>query len=553
LSEIARPASASTARSFERFADLAVASHRNAVAVLIVAALLAFLPGFFQLPPLDRDEPRYAQATSQMRETGNYLDIRFQDQPRHLQPAGTYWLQSLAVELSGYGAKAPIWVYRIPSLLGAITSVVLTYWVALAITSPAGAFIAALFMTASILLGFEARIAKTDAMLLACTLGAMGFLARAYLAKAVTTAGAMLFWTAMAAGVLIKGPLIVLVIGSTALALCAWDRSAAWLKALRPGTGIFLFLLLILPWFIAIGVMSEGKFFQTAVGKSFLGKVTTGEQGHGAPPGYYLLLFSVTFFPAAGVAALALPWTWRNRVARPVRFCLAWIVPTWVVFELVVTKLPHYVLPTYPAIAILTAMAVLAGKRPSRAYFAVILLAFTVYAALGHVLLYLSEASFSPAAAVVSAAGVAAAAWGFGFLHERPVSFAMAIALPAIVLHFAAYGLILPKLNNVWMAPRLADAIKRNAACAAPAVAAVGYHEPSLVFLVGTKTLLAGESQGADFLAAGGCRVVLVADRNEAEFRTALARHNRAPVLRERVDGINMGRVRRESIGIYTP
>ena len=166
-------------------------------------------------------------------------------------------------------------MYRIPSLLGAIASVVLTYWVALAITSPAGAFIAALFMTASILLGFEARIAKTDAMLLACTLSAMGFLARAYLAKAVTTAGAMLFWTAMAAGVLIKGPLIVLVIGSTALALCAVGSLRRVAEGAASAAREFsCSCSSILPWFIAIGVMSEGKFFQTAVGKSFLGKVT---------------------------------------------------------------------------------------------------------------------------------------------------------------------------------------------------------------------------------------------------------------------------------------
>ena len=55
------------------------------------------MPGQASLPPLDRDELRYTQATTQMFETGNFIDIRFQDQPRYLQPAGIYWLQAASV------------------------------------------------------------------------------------------------------------------------------------------------------------------------------------------------------------------------------------------------------------------------------------------------------------------------------------------------------------------------------------------------------------------------------------------------------------------------
>ena len=78
--------------------DFAVASHARAVAVLVVAALLAFLPGFFQIPPIDRDEARFAQATKQMLETGEYVDIRFQDEVRYKKPVGIYWLQAAVVK-----------------------------------------------------------------------------------------------------------------------------------------------------------------------------------------------------------------------------------------------------------------------------------------------------------------------------------------------------------------------------------------------------------------------------------------------------------------------
>ena len=78
--------------------DYAVSSHARAIAVLVVAALLAFLPGFFQIPPLDRDEARFAQATKQMLETGEYVDIRFQDEVRYKKPVGIYWLQAAVVK-----------------------------------------------------------------------------------------------------------------------------------------------------------------------------------------------------------------------------------------------------------------------------------------------------------------------------------------------------------------------------------------------------------------------------------------------------------------------
>ncbi len=78
------------------------------------------------------------------------------------------------------------------------------------------------------------------------------------------------------------------------------------------------------------------------------------QESHGAPPGAYLLLFWVTFWPGAPLAGMAAPAVWRARREPGAQFLLAWLVPSWIVFELVLTKLPHYVLPLYPAIAILT-------------------------------------------------------------------------------------------------------------------------------------------------------------------------------------------------------
>src|SRR5689334_13695624 len=345
--------------------DYAVSSHARAVAVLVLASLLAFLPGFFQIPPTDRDEARFAQATKQMMETGEYVDIRFQDEVRYKKPVGIYWLQAgvvkVAAALGMRSAQRTIWVYRIPSLIGAIGAVLLTYWAALSFVSRRAALLAGLMMATSILLGVEARLVKTDAMLLLTTVAAMGAMARIYLGErrhAADLAGWTLpsiFWTALAAGILIKGPLILMFVGLTVLALAVTDRSIRWLMGLRPVAGVLWLCLLALPWFLAIVSRSGSNFFAESVGHDLMSKVVSVQEAHGAPPGAYFALFWVTFWPGSTLAAMAVPSIWVARREKGAKFLLGWIVPAWIVLELVVTKLPHYVLALYPAIAILMA------------------------------------------------------------------------------------------------------------------------------------------------------------------------------------------------------
>ena len=114
-----------------RLIDLVTASHVRAVAFLLLCSALLYLPGFFSIPPVDRDEARFAQATKQMVESSDFVDIRFQDDVRYKKPVGIYWMQAAAVKTaSALGlprAQLRIWIYRIPSLIGATGAVLLTY------------------------------------------------------------------------------------------------------------------------------------------------------------------------------------------------------------------------------------------------------------------------------------------------------------------------------------------------------------------------------------------------------------------------------------------
>src|SRR5947208_2884061 len=359
---------ANPANRLVRLIDLVTASHARAVAFLLVCGLLLFLPGFFNIPPIDRDEARFAQATKQMVESGDFVDIRFQDDVRYKKPVGVYWLQSAVVEGAAKvglpRAQLRIWLYRVPSLIGAIGAVLLTYWTALAFVTRRGAALAALMMCSCVVLGAEARLAKTDAMLLFTVVAAMGAMARIYLSwqrgedpAHPSWSAPAIFWTALAGGILLKGPLILMFVGLTIVTLAILDRSAAWLWRMRPVWGLMWTLVLVLPWFVAIFWRAGEAFFSNSLGGDMLRKLGA-PASHGAPPGLHLLLFWVTFWPGAARAGMAAPAAWRARRGPGAQYLLAWLVPSWIVFELVLTKLPHYVLPLYPAIAILTVGAI---------------------------------------------------------------------------------------------------------------------------------------------------------------------------------------------------
>ena len=146
-------------RGLGAIVDFATSSHTRAVTLLVLVVLLTLIPGFFKVPPTDRDEARFAQATKQMVETGDYIDIRFQDEVRYKKPVGIYWLQAAAVKtaeaLGVERAPTKIWIYRLPSLAGALGAVLLTYWAGLAFVSRRAAWLAALMLATCVLVNVE--------------------------------------------------------------------------------------------------------------------------------------------------------------------------------------------------------------------------------------------------------------------------------------------------------------------------------------------------------------------------------------------------------------
>ncbi|MFT3728170.1 MAG: glycosyltransferase family 39 protein [Terricaulis sp.] len=507
--------------------------------MLALVSLALFLPGFTSLPPTDRDESRYVVTSNRMIDTGDIVDLRFQDQPRYLQPAGIYWLQAISASAFGGAQHDRIWAYRIPSLLGALAAVLMTGWLGVYFFGRQAGIAAALLLATCFSLNFEARIAKIDATLLATITAAQLALMRAYLEPKVGRWTSAAFWAATGVGLLVKGPLVILVSGTTIAALLVWDRKARWLMNLRPQWGPLLTLAIALPWFIAIGVITDGAFYKRSLMKNFLGKVGTSEQGHKGPPGYHLALFIAAMWPASLLALRAVGFAWRERATPAIRFLLCWLVPSWIVFELVATKLPHYVLPTYPAIALIAAAALFAPQVENKtrswvfAFVSLIWLAVSaVVAGLGPALLVREQHVFSFVATSLAVVAFAAACAALYFLwRKRFAATVAAMTVSALIVWTNMFGVVAPKLSGVWLSPRINAEARAIAPCPGARLITTPYSEPSLVFLYGwNRTVLSpdGATAAADFAAQAQCNVAAIGAADRATFLSGMAQRGLA-------------------------
>jgi len=518
--------------------------------LLILLCLALYVPGLSVLPPIDRDESRFAQASKQMIESGDYIRIQFQGESRAKKPAGIYWLQVAAAKLTG--RPDAIWSYRLPSVLGATLAVLFTFGFGHRLTDRRTALFGAGLLASCFLLVSEAHQAKTDAVQLATVVAAQGALGLFYLRRGERPGWgpAMTFWLAQAAGILIKGPVVPMISLLTVVSLCIADRSAAWLKGLRPLPGLILVAVIVAPWAWAISHATQGQFIGTAVKTDLLPKLLGAQENHGAAPGTYLMLMLATLWPASLLVVPALPGAWTARRDAATRFLLAWIIPNWVMFEAIPTKLPHYILPVYPALALLAGLW-LTGPAAAKTWHKVLALLWCLIGtALGGAVLAAPKLlkldpmwELIPLSVLILIAGWAPAV---ALWRNRPRQAAALAVAAAVIVFGTLFALVAPRLSPLWISTRIAAAVPADAP-----LTASGFHEPSLVFLHGTETLLTDGPAAADFLLTtpGAWAAIEVAAQEGFEARLAAA--GREAEAAEQIDGFNYSRGRPAHITLW--
>ena len=481
-------------------------------ALVALIALLSAQFGAARVPVMDGDEARFAQATRQMVETGDFVRIRLQGEERNRKPIGVHWAQAASVFVMSplTDSDNDIWPYRLPSALGLVLAALATMWAGRTLLTERAALFGAGLFAAGMLAGFEGMTATTDALLLGLITVMMAAVARLRtMPDERRVVGskelAALFWIALGLSVLVKGPVAPLVAALTLLTLGLWERRWTWMRPLIWWPGPLLAALIVAPWFIAISVETSGRFFFDMMFGDIGPKLVSGDDGHFALPGYHLFLLPFLIFPATYALPAAARLAWETMRAPRVdkahanlRFLIAWAAPTLIFFELASTKLPHYVLPAYPAIALLcgAGLTAMLGRQWRTAHPAGVVLfavAGLVIVALTATLATTMPGDFGAdlrraiSAALVGVGAVAAAFTALMML-KRPAAKAAVLVACALVLSFSLRDRIWPEARELNVSSETLAALTR--ARLTPTddrpLWVVGYDEPSLVFMTRT-------------------------------------------------------------------
>ena len=593
------------------------------------AAALVYLIGNARVGLWDRDEPRYAQTSRQMLQSGDWVVPRFLDTVRTAKPAGIYWCQATAMALLGDTAYAA----RLPSVIALLaTTLLLARFVAHVAGRRSGGWRrgcwCAFVLASSGLSIAAAKMSLTDGVLLLFITGSQMCLYALWRGRRGAWVFALL-GVCVGCGGLIKGPVALGVNATTLgvlwasiaidrrrgrgttrarLAACGNEQSTAGCEksvdgvegplggghgATRGGEGstaggegsaggsaasaggdedVFgsiegargfgvdqtgdgtplrveaaatqagrkpmagrvavrvagrgaggvsvslpagcaiaavIVGLLVVPWLVLVERRAPG-FLSTAISHDVVDRARSGQEGHAGPPGYYLVTIWGTFFPWSLILPAALVTAWRHRRVPLLRFALAAVIGPWVMFEGVAGKLPHYILPTFPFLAVITADLLLRAGRGSTAYLrdrlaAVVGVAWGAGVALAGVGPFVAIRSLGPVtsqgvigAALTSVALVATGgAAGYAFHRRLPLRAARAMGAGTFAIIFFAYGVMIPGMPALRLAQRTGAALRAAGATGPNAGVMIDYKEPSMAFYQGG-TLV--EEDASDYL-----------------------------------------------------
>ena len=521
---------------------------------LLALCLAVYLPGLWSIPTIDRDEARFAQASRQMFESvalpgserdtapilrsdagelrggahaGGLVVPMVQDRPRLKKPPLIYWLQAgSAYALSGGDpGRDAIWMYRVPSVIGAIIACLATWRLGLLLVDARAAWLGAALLGVCPMVVWDAHQARADQLLLACTTLAMWALTRIWTTREreqreISAWGPALgLWAAVGVGVLTKGPITPMVVALSALGVSVISGRWRWLLRLKPVVGVVVVGVMVLPWVVAVGQRVGWETLRAVAIDETVGRSAAPKEGHWGPPGYHLVLSAVLLWPGSMLTLVGfvrtcrlavrlpeveggrlaglrqLPARWRARVAGrdAEALLLAWVAPSWVVFELISTKLPHYTLPLYPALALISAAAVVDAARGAMDSdsFAKLRLGLRIWGVIGVLLCLGLPLGVSMLGGGWIAIGTALLGGGAGavlvwrsvaaFDHDYVLRAQLTGVLASVVFAWVFLQVTLPRARALWITQRLVGAIERAGLRDAP-IANAGYHEDSLIF-----------------------------------------------------------------------
>jgi 4-amino-4-deoxy-L-arabinose transferase-like glycosyltransferase len=324
--------------------------------LLFVAIAIIDSLGNNTLPLIDRDEPRFAEASREMRQSGDFVIPRVNGEYRFDKPPLIYWTQVGSAQLFGESDFS----VRFPSVLFAAATAVLTaIWGARLYGPKVGLWSGIIFGTC-LQLFIHGRAAVADMPMIFFFLGAT-WIAWERIAKPKSRWLWFAFYISLALGFLAKGPIALLPILFPVI-FYLFQRKGFRFHLGSAVLGVVLLVLIVGAWGIPALIATKGEFFAIGIGRHVVMRSVAPMQSHGGNGliGYVLSLpfYLVTIFFSFFPWCIYLPRTisrLRRGLDLPERYLLGGVILVFLVFTLIQTKLPHYTLPAFPLLAILTA------------------------------------------------------------------------------------------------------------------------------------------------------------------------------------------------------
>lgn len=501
---------------------------RHQLCLLVVAGLVFFVNlGRSQL--WDEDEPKNAQCAREMFERGDWITPTFNQALRYDKPALVYWLMISAYRQWGINEFAA----RFWSAVLAVGTTLATYHIGRMLFGARVGFWAGWMMATSLLFVVAGRAATPDSALIFCTTLAMLAIVRATWGACPTLAGAdalndylpkkwrgfALVYAALAVGVLAKGPVAVIVpmmaLGCFLLCvrqaiapaapnkfsyICRTLSPAGWIAViwkLRPLTALLVVAAIALPWYLAVGLRTEGDWLSGFFGQHNFGRFLNTMEGHRGPLVYYLPAVLFGFFPWSVLLPAAV-WQLRRRLTADRNWAAYLFAACWAgvwigFFSLSATKLPSYALPAYPALALLAAAwlegwlskpEVIAAWLPRMAFAMLVLVGGCTSA----VLLMVARRSL-PGDAWIACVGtpiIIGGVLGFLWSARRPRRAAATLAACSLAFAVLTFGFGAPAVSRHQNSAALTS-IARRIKNSPLRLATFDYSPPSLLFYAGNR------------------------------------------------------------------
>ncbi|MEQ9452986.1 MAG: hypothetical protein RLN76_00155 [Phycisphaeraceae bacterium] len=453
----------------------------------------------------DRDEARFARATVEMLATGDYLVPTFNSEVRPDKPAGVYWAMVLGLQSFGETEIA----FRLSSIIGVLWAALSTYFCGVWISGRGRAgVISMLVMLTSIMPLVMGTLATADGLLLGCMTQACAvYVHRVMRGPSWWQMPVLLI--ALTAGQLVKGP-IALAVPLTNMLFTGWMIGRHQRDDWRLGIGFWvglwataaLSLILFLVWLIPANGQSQGAMIDIGLGRHVVDRMVSPQEGHGGStaleyvallPVYIAVVF-VGLMPWTAMLPSAINGLRRREIltGRGRALLWGWILPTLIVMSLIATKLPHYVLPIWPGLALLVGIFVdKVALNPGRAdnRFARLgrLIYFLIVSCLGLGLIWfpqqIQDNDLAWRAAAPAVIILLLIPWVMGHLRHRrllELTWLLGISTPIVVV--LCITLVLPWVERtIKVSPEIAAAVCRQLPEEA-AVYTLGYREPSLIF-----------------------------------------------------------------------